>query len=153
MKTIDKIELILKIKFILFLLIIFWGCSVSPRFRSEPVSVSGESLPKDVKVLSTEIGIASYYGKKYHGRATASGEIFDMYKISAAHKEHPFGTIARVTNLSNGKWIVLKINDRGPFIKGRIIDLSYSAAERLGFIREGTTKVKIEVLKWGQKKE
>ncbi len=106
-----------------------------------------------MKVLSTEIGIASYYGEKYHGRRTASGEIFDMYKFSAAHKEHPLGTIARITNLSNGKWVVLKINDRGPFIKGRIIDLSYGAAEKLGFVREGLTEVKIEVLKWGPKKQ
>jgi len=144
----------MKAKLILLsLIILLGGCSVSPRFRSQPASVENIPLPDGVKVLSTEIGIASYYGEKYHGRRTASGEIFDMYKLSAAHKEHPLGTIARITNLNNGKWIVLKINDRGPFIKGRIIDLSYGAAEKLGFVREGLTEVKIEVLKWGPKKQ
>jgi len=107
-------------------------------------------MPSEGKVLSIEIGVASYYGEKFHGKKTASGEIFDMYKISAAHKEYPLGTIVRVTNLNNGKSLVLKINDRGPFIKGRIIDLSYAAAEELDFVLEGTTTVKIEVLIWGQ---
>ena len=119
------------------------GCSVSPRFRTEPIPIEG-------KVLSTEIGIASYYGKEFHGKKTASGEIFDMHKFSAAHKDYPLGTIIRVTNLNNGKSLVLKINDRGPFVKGRIIDLSYAAANELDFVLEGTTTVKIEVLKWGQ---
>ena len=119
------------------------GCSVSPRFRTDP-------MPSEGKVLSIEIGVASYYGEKFHGKKTASGEIFDMYKISAAHKDYPLGTIVRVTNLNNGKSLVLKINDRGPFIKGTIIDLSYAAAEELDFVLEGTTTVKIEVLIWGQ---
>lgn len=119
------------------------GCSVSPRFRTEPT-------PSEGKVLSTEIGIASYYGKEFHGKKTASGEIFDMYKFSAAHQDYPLGTIVRVTNLSNGKSLVLKINDRGPFLKGRIIDLSYAAAGELDFVLEGTTTVKIEVLIWGK---
>ena len=136
----------------LILLFLLWGCSVSPRFRSEPVYVGETPLPAGVKVLETQTGVASYYGKKFHGRPTASGEIFDMYKLSAAHREYPLGTIVKVTNLKNDKWIVLKINDRGPFIKGRIIDLSYAAAAGLEFIEEGTIKVKIEVLKWGKKK-
>ena len=119
------------------------GCSVSPRFRTEPG-------PGEGKVLSTEIGIASYYGKEFHGKKTASGEIFDMYKFSAAHQDYPLGTIVRVTNLNNGKSLVLRINDRGPFLKGRIIDLSYAAANELDFVLEGTTTVKIEVLIWGQ---
>lgn len=133
-----KISIIISV--LIFTLI---GCSVSPRFRTEPT-------PSESKILSTEIGIASYYGKEFHGKKTASGEIFDMYKFSAAHQDYPLGTIVRVTNLSNGKSLVLKINDRGPFLKGRIIDLSYAAANELDFVLEGTTTVKIEVLIWGQ---
>ena len=120
------------------------SCSVSPRFRTEPVSSGG-------KVLQTDIGIASYYGEEFHGRKTASGEIFDMYRFSAAHRDYPLGTVVRVTNINNGKSLILKINDRGPFAKGRIIDLSYAAAKELNFVLDGTTTVKIEVLKWGQK--
>ena len=134
-----------KVYFIIISIIVisaFTGCSVSPRYNSN-------SLPSGVKVLEEEYGVASYYADKFHGRKTASGEVFDMNKISAAHKEMPLGTVVRVTNLKNGRWVVLKINDRGPFVKGRIIDLSYGAAKQLDFVREGTTDVRIEVLKWG----
>ena len=88
-----------------------------------------------------QIGIASYYGKKFHKKRTANGQIFNMYKVSAAHKTLPLGTRVKVTNLNNGKSIRLTINDRGPFKKGRILDLSYKAAQKLGFVNEGTTKV------------
>jgi len=133
------------IRLIVFiLLLILINCSVSPRYRTEPIEVSG-------KVLKTEVGVASYYGKKFHGKKTASGEIFDMYKLTAASRDYPLNTIVRVTNLRNGKSIIVKINDRGPFVKGRIIDLSYGAAKKLGFVLEGTTTVKLEVLKWGEK--
>ena len=94
----------------------------------------------------TQIGIASYYGKKFHKKRTANGEIFNMYKVSAAHKSYPLGTKVRVTNLENGKSIKLVINDRGPFVKGRIIDLSYKAARKLDFVNQGTTKVRIDVI-------
>ena len=100
----------------------------------------------------TQIGIASYYGKKFHKKRTANGEIFNMYKVSAAHKSYPLGTKVRVTNLENGKSIKLVINDRGPFVKGRIIDLSYKAARKLDFVNQGTTKVKIEVIEFGDGK-
>ena len=95
----------------------------------------------------TQIGIASYYGKKFHKKRTANGEIFNMYKVSAAHKSYPLGTKVRVTNLENGKSIKLVINDRGPFVKGRIIDLSYKAARKLDFVNQGTTKVRIDVIR------
>ena len=95
----------------------------------------------------TQIGIASYYGKKFHKKRTANGEIFNMYKVSAAHKSYPLGTKVRVTNLENGKSIKLVINDRGPFVKGRIIDLSYRAARKLDFVNQGTTKVRIDVIR------
>ena len=108
-----------------------------------------ESIKNHPKV---QIGVASYYGKKFHKKRTANGEIFNMYKVSAAHKSYPLGTKVRVTNLENGRSIKLFINDRGPFVKGRIIDLSYKAARKLDFVSQGTTKVKIEVLRLGDNK-
>ena len=94
-----------------------------------------------------EEGIASWYGKKFHGRPTSNGEIFDMYKISAAHKTLPIDTSLKVTNLLNNKTIVVRVNDRGPFVAGRIIDLSFKAAEMLGIVVNGTAKVKIEAVR------
>lgn len=91
-----------------------------------------------------EEGEASWYGGQYHGRQTASGEIFNTYDLTAAHKTLPFGTEVEVTNLDNGKTVVVRINDRGPFIEGRIIDLSYGAANRLDMIRAGVARVRIE---------
>ena len=99
-----------------------------------------------------QVGIASYYGSKFHKKRTANGEIFNMYKISAAHKTYPLGTKVKVTNLENGKSIKLIINDRGPFAKSRILDLSYKAAQKLGFVNQGTTKVRIEVIRLGDNK-
>ncbi len=95
--------------------------------------------------LKTE-GIASFYADKFVGRTTASGEKYKHNKLTAAHKTLPFGTKVKVTNLSNKKSVVVIINDRGPFVKGRIIDLSKSAAKKLDFINQGITKVKIKVL-------
>ncbi len=94
----------------------------------------------------TQKGIASWYGDKEHGNKTASGEKFSRYAYTAAHKTIPFGTVVRVTNLENGKDVVVTINDRGPFIKGRIIDLSYSSALAIDLVRTGITKVKVEVI-------
>jgi len=94
----------------------------------------------------SQIGMASYYAHKFHGRRTASGEVYDMHELTAAHRNLPFGTRVRVTNLRNHKSIVVTINDRGPFKKGRIIDVSYEAARQLGMIGPGTAKVKVDVL-------
>lgn len=93
-----------------------------------------------------ERGIASWYGTKFHGHRTSSGESYDMYKMSAAHKSLPLPTYARVTNLGNGKSVVVKINDRGPFHDNRLIDLSYAAASRLGILGKGTGLVEIEAI-------
>ena len=93
-----------------------------------------------------EVGIASWYGKDFHGRPTASGEIYNMYGYSAAHKTIPLGSTVRVTHLGNGRSIVVPINDRGPFVGDRIIDLSYGAARHLGMVKEGIAKVRVEVL-------
>ena len=92
------------------------------------------------------VGIASYYADDFDGKPTASGEIFDMNKLTAAHKELPLGTIARITNPANGLSVVVKINDRGPFIPGREIDISKGAAEKIGLIDKGTATVLIDVL-------
>ena len=92
---------------------------------------------------------ASYYADKFHGRKTSSGEIFNMYDYTAAHKTLPFGTLLRVTNLANGNYVTVKVNDRGPFVKGRELDVSKAAAVKLGMIKTGTAKVKIEILEKG----
>ena len=95
-----------------------------------------------------ETGIASWYGPGFHGNLTANGEVYDMYGISAAHKTLPFGTIVRVVEIETGRSIVVQINDRGPFIEGRIIDLSKGAAEKLGIVEKGITKVGLRILHW-----
>lgn len=91
-----------------------------------------------------ETGIASWYGKEFHGRKTANGETFDMYGLSAAHRTLPLGTEIRVTNLDNYKSIKVRVNDRGPYARNRVLDLSYAAAKELGFVAQGTARVKIE---------
>ncbi|MBN2443029.1 MAG: septal ring lytic transglycosylase RlpA family protein [Spirochaetales bacterium] len=95
---------------------------------------------------SLETGYASWYGGKFQGRYTASGEIYDMNKLTAAHKTLPFGTFVKVINIENGKSIVVKINDRGPFVEGRIIDLSRAAAEEVGMLKSGIAKVLIRIV-------
>ncbi len=93
-----------------------------------------------------EIGIASWYGKKFHGRLTANGETYNMYHLSAAHKTLPLPTVVRVTNLDNGKRAIVRVNDRGPFHTDRVIDLSYKAAIELGFADKGTAPVVVEAV-------
>lgn len=91
----------------------------------------------------SESGVASYYAHKYHGRTTASGEKFDMNDMTAAHKTLPFGTRVRVTNVSNGRTVTVRINDRGPFVKGRVIDLSLAAAKKLDMVHAGLADVEL----------
>ncbi len=93
-----------------------------------------------------EQGLASWYGAKFHGRRTSNGEIYNMYAMTAAHKTLPLGIVVRVRNLDNGREILVRLNDRGPFVKGRIIDLSYAAADKLGIVQPGTAPVRIEAL-------
>ena len=92
------------------------------------------------------VGMASWYGRPFHGRKTASGQIYDMNALTAAHPTLPLGTQVRVTNLANNRSIALTVNDRGPFAEGRIIDVSRRAADRLGFRRAGTARVRVEVI-------
>jgi rare lipoprotein A len=124
--------------------------------RTEPRSAHGnppfyDVLGRRYYVLSTadgylERGVASWYGPTFHGGNTSSGEPYDMYAMTAAHKTLPLPCYARVTNLRNGRSVVVRINDRGPFVANRLIDLSYSAAARLDMLREGTTLVEVRVL-------
>lgn len=124
--------------------------------RVEPLAPSGnrptyEVWGKTYHVLSDptgyeDRGMASWYGKKFHGYATASGEIYDMYKMSAAHRSLPLPTYARVTNIDNGRSVIVKVNDRGPFHGERLIDLSYAAAARLDILRNGTGRVRVEAI-------
>ena len=95
-----------------------------------------------------ETGIASWYGPGFDGNLTANGEVYDMNGISAAHKTLPFGTVVRVVELDTGRSIVVRINDRGPFVEGRIIDLSKGAAEELGIIDKGITRVGLRIVRW-----
>jgi rare lipoprotein A len=115
--------------------------------NKNPYTVFGKTyylLPNSEGYRKT--GVASWYGTKFHGRRTANGEVYNMYAMTAAHKTLPIPTYVRVTNLANGRQVVVKVNDRGPFHGKRLIDLSYAAAKRLGFVRQGTAKVKVEAI-------
>lgn len=134
-----------------FFVILAFACSSTGQGRigADGMGSSRESLRKDRSQIQggmTLYGKASYYSEKYHGRKTASGETFDMNALTAAHRTLPFGTICRVTNMSNQRTVNVKINDRGPFIEGRIIDLSKGAAKALDAMQSGVIEVKIEIL-------
>ena len=111
-----------------------WGCAHGRR---------GTIPPQGKRV---EVGWASWYGEPFHGRKTASGVVYDMYQLTAAHKTLPLGTRVMVTHLKNGNSVAVTVNDRGPFVKGRIIDLSYAAAQALGMAGEGVAQVRVEVV-------
>lgn len=115
-------------------LIVTAGCSVF-RAPAPPPITNG-----------VQVGVASWYGPGFHGNRTANGEIYDQYELTAAHPSLPLGTRAMVTNLENGRAVQVRINDRGPFVGGRVIDLSYAAARSVGMIGPGTARVRIEVL-------
>lgn len=149
---------------------LFSGCAKDNLF-SAPPSKPGEELsapssstfPKPYRVFGKwyypmvsskgfkQQGIASWYGKEFHGKTTSNGEIYDMYSISAAHKTLPFNTYVRVHNLENNRKIDVRINDRGPFVSGRIIDLSLGAAKELGIVENGTARVRITALGMAKK--
>ncbi len=109
--------------------------------------------PTYVKVGQTMEGISSWYGPNFHGKQTSNGERYNMYRKTAAHKTWPMDTMVRVTNLENGKSTVVRINDRGPFVKGRIIDCSYAAGKKLGLDKSGIAKVRLEVVGFAGKVE
>lgn len=127
--------------------ILLFACAGGKPEINSVKTATGITSP--TKVGEIQYGVSSYYADKFHGRRTANGEIYDMYGISAAHQTLPLNSVVRVTNLENNKTLEMRINDRGPFIKNRILDCSYGAAAKLGFISSGTTMVKVEVLKIG----
>lgn len=145
---------------LLIVLLLLGGCAktnypVSPRTTSSS-SNKATQKPYTIKNITyypiphahgfTERGLASWYGKKFHGRTTSNGERYNMYAMTAAHKTLPMNTMLLVKNLENGKETIVRVNDRGPFVRGRIIDLSYSAAQNLGIVQKGLAKVQIVAL-------
>jgi rare lipoprotein A len=112
------------------ILVIMAGCAATP--------------PSGPAFQAVEIGLASYYADRFHGRPTASGEPYDRRALTAAHRRLPFGSVVQVTHLENGRSVVVRINDRGPFVKGRVIDLSRAAAEKLGMLRAGVVRVQVK---------
>ena len=114
-----------------------------------PYTVGGRVYVPEEDVNYREEGLASWYGDDFHGRLTANGEVFDMGSLTAAHPTLPLGSYVRVTNLGNGRAVVVKVNDRGPVVAGRIIDLSYGAAQVLQFQQRGLQKVRLDLVKAG----
>jgi len=124
--------------------------------RADPILAAGNKSPYTVLGVEYEIlenarnyrekGIASWYGTKFNGHKTSNGEIFDLYEATAAHKTLPIPSYARVTNLNNGRSVIVRVNDRGPFHADRLIDLSYGAAVKLGYMKLGTAPVEVEIL-------
>lgn len=121
------------------------GARSAPDDASSPPEPPADAA-EEWKVVSTERGKAAWYGGRFHGRKTASGEPFDKNALTAAHKTLPFDTMVRVRNLENGKTVIVRITDRGPYGKGRIIDMSEAAAKKLDMIERGVVKVEVEVL-------
>ena len=137
------------------MLLLIIGCSSNTLYetkgaykRTHNKFGSSEDIQKEMKVKKGQVYyfVCSFYGKKFHGKQTANGEIFDMNKLTCAHKSLPFGTLLKVTNEDNGNSVVVRVNDRGPFIQGRDLDLSYAAAEKIGLIGAGVKKLKVKVL-------
>ena len=153
-------------KRLIFLILLLGGCSwlgtsdfSNPRSQAaaikgqggtykigNPYKIMGQYYVPQEDYNYSEIGMASWYGKDFHAKKTANGEDYDMDTLTAAHRTLPMPSIVRVTNLENGRSLVLRVNDRGPFVKNRIIDVSKRASQLLGFHEQGTTKVKVEIM-------
>ena len=155
----DKIKLMkgnvmFKILLVGLVVLLFVGGCAGRVYRTEGGFKQGHkffSNEEAIKQGAAEEGeilklVCSYYGKKFNGRKTANGETFDMFKMTCAHKEMAFGTMLKVTNPANGKSVTVKVNDRGPFIEGRDIDLSYGAAKEIGLLHEGVKKLDVEII-------
>lgn len=141
------------------------SCTSSPRFHSgystpdvrknkRYFALSEEVIDtlrnlQTIDNIETVTGFASFYSGEFNGRQTANGETYNMYELTAAHQTYPFNTMIRVVNLANNKTVIVRINDRGPFVEGRIIDLSLGAAIQLGMSDTGVQEVRLEILEWG----
>ncbi len=137
-----SLKIIVSVTVLLFLA----ACSSAPRFTKD-TERTGTRYPTGVSVLT---GTASYYADEFHGRKTANGETYDMHKLTAAHRNLPFNTSVKVTNLKNNKSVTVRINDRMPDFKNRVIDLSYGAAKQIDMIQDGIVEVRIEILERGK---
>jgi rare lipoprotein A len=136
--------------YIVFIILFFYGCSSTSRYSGSNDNSESNIRYKSSDVLETETGTASFYANEFNGKKTANGEVYDMNGLTAAHPSFPYNTVVKVTNLDNGKSIEVRINDRMPNFKGRIIDLSFAAARKIEMINAGVQKVKLEVLRWGK---
>ena len=156
---------------VFIIILILASCSSAPRYArsnsipkykktikpaSKKIKSTNKAIFIDPKTVNTNVkhkkrlvGISSFYAEDFHGKLTANGEIYDMYGLTAAHKTLPLNTVARVTNLENGKSLILRINDRGPYVDGRILDCSFGAAKKLGFHEQGTANVEIKIIEEG----
>jgi rare lipoprotein A len=131
----------------LFILLFMIYCTGSAHYRTD--YQAGKRLNNKNQIIR---GKASYYGHQFHGRKTANGEIFNMYKKTAAHRTLPFNSIIKVTNMENNKSVIVRINDRGPFHSERILDLSYRAAKEIDIISKGVVDIEIKIIKIGKEK-
>lgn len=139
------IKPILKLFLLFNVVFTFISCSSALRYETD----RNEKVSNSNSISKTEIGEASFYSEEFNGRITSNGEKYNMNDLTAAHPTYPFNTILRVTNLSSNKSVIVRVNDRMPNFKGRIIDLSLAAAKKIDMINVGVQKVKIEVIKWG----
>ena len=152
---------------LVLILVFFFECTPSPRYKTGRPSQTkkktsskvvftkpSKKIPNYDKSKKTIKGIASFYGLNdgFHGKLTANGEVFDMNAMTAAHKTLPLGSLVRVTNLEKDKSVTVRINDRGPYVQGRILDCSYGVAKDLDFVAKGTTNVRINVIEFGDNK-
>jgi len=143
---------------ILILFVLLTACGSAPRFTSRESRFEKRTPPptenldryKNAEPLETVTGVASYYADQYDGKITYSGEVYDMYGLSAAHPSYQMGTVIRVTNLYNDKSVIIRVNDKMPLHPDRIIDLSLGCAQELDTVNVGIQEVKIEVLEWGK---
>jgi len=157
----------MKIISLVIILILTFGCTPSPRYKSGASNKTkknnsnkvvftkpSKKVPNYDKSKKTIKGIASFYGLNdgFHGKLTANGEVFDMNAMTAAHKTLPLGSLVRVTNLENDKTVTVRINDRGPYVVGRILDCSYGVARDLDFVNQGMATVRIDVIEFGDNK-
>lgn len=145
---------------ILFLALIALVACRAPQARTNPQDPAQQARSEDPVLQDGVVdekavaplteGYAAWYGRELQGRPTASGELFDMHKMTAAHREFPMNSLVLVKNLENGKKVMVKVNDRGPYVEGRVIDVSYSAARELGFAEKGTARVQLELIQAGE---
>jgi rare lipoprotein A len=133
----------------ILLMVLIYGCSSTTRYSRANDYSEKNNENKNRNILAVETGTASFYADEFNGKNTANGEVYNMNDLTAAHPSYPFNTLVKVTNLSNNKSVEVRINDRMPDFKGRVIDLSYAAAKKIEMINAGIQEVKLEVIKWG----